>query len=108
MNSFGERQLYRIRLFALAVVVLAVCGEAPAVARDNDEARRAVEAGEIRPLADILNIVRDKLPGQVVGVKLEQDQGAWVYEFRVVDAKGRLFEVYVDARSGGIEWTKEK
>jgi uncharacterized membrane protein YkoI len=44
----------------------------------------------------------------VVGVKLEQEQGAWVYEFRVVDAKGRLFEVYVDARSGGIERTKEK
>jgi uncharacterized membrane protein YkoI len=108
MKYFREGHLHRIRLFALAAAVLAACGEAPAVARDHDEARRAVEAGEIRPLADILNTVRDKLPGQVVGVKLEQEQGAWVYEFRVVDAKGRLFEVYVDARSGRIERTKEK
>ncbi len=108
MNNFRECHPHRIRLFALAAAVLLACGEAPAVARDHDEARRAVEAGEIRPLADILNAVRDKLPGQVVGVKLEQEQGAWVYEFRVVDAKGRLFEVYVDARSGAIERTKEK
>ncbi len=108
MNIPRKRQLYRNRLFALALGVLASCGGAGAAAHDQGEARRAVEAGEIRPLADILNTVRDKLPGQVVGVKLEQEQGAWVYEFRVVDAKGRLFEVYVDARSGIIERTKEK
>ena len=108
MSSFRKSKTFRAWLFALAAAVLAAGGGAPAGARDHDEARRAVEAGEIRPLAEILSAVRDKLPGQVVGVKLEHEHSRWMYEFRVIDAKGRLFEVYVDARGGGIERTKEK
>jgi uncharacterized membrane protein YkoI len=76
--------------------------------RQRDEVRRAVEAGEIRPLADILNLVKGRLPGEVVGVKLEREAGTWSYEFRVVDDKGRVFEIHVDARSGEVGRTKEK
>lgn len=83
-------------------------GGPPAFARDHDDARRAVEAGEIRPLADILNAVKSKLPGDVVGVKLEREAGVWIYEFRVIDDKGRLFEIHVDARSGEVERAREK
>jgi uncharacterized membrane protein YkoI len=92
----------------LAAVLLAAGSGAPSVARDHDQARQAVESGEIRPLADILNAVRGKLPGEVVGVKLEREAGAWMYELRVVDEKGRLFEIHIDARSGEIDRTKEK
>ncbi|UPT89219.1 PepSY domain-containing protein [Bradyrhizobium barranii subsp. apii] len=99
--------LHPVRALILAAVLL-VAGGAPALARDHDDARRAVEAGEIRPLADILNKVKGKLPGEVVGVKLEREAGAWMYEFRVVDEKGRLFEIHVDARSGEVERAKEK
>ncbi len=97
-----------VRAVALAIAALVGSGIAPAAARDHDDARQAVEAGEIRPLAEILNIVRGKLPGEVIRVKLERKEGRWVYEFRVVDGKGRLFEVYVAARSGEIERVKEK
>lgn len=93
---------------ALTVAALVGSGVAPVLARDHDEARHAVEAGEIRPLAEILNVVRGKLPGEVVRVKLERKTGHWVYEFRVVNGEGRVFEVYVNARSGDIERTKEK
>ena len=92
----------------LAAALLATCAGAPSFARDHDEARRAVEAGEIRPLAEILNAVRAKLPGEIVGVKLEREAGVWSYELRVVDDKGRLFEIHVDARSGEVERAKEK
>ena len=82
-------------------------------ARDKDELRRdevhrAVEAGEIRSLDDILKAVRGKLPGEVAGVEIERKDGRWRYEFRVVDGQGRLFDVYIDARSGEIERIKEK
>jgi uncharacterized membrane protein YkoI len=76
--------------------------------RDHDAVRLAVERGEIRPLVEILAIIRDKLPGHVAGVEIERKAGRWLYEFRVVDGKGRLFEVYVDARTGNIERIKEK
>ncbi|MBR0857018.1 PepSY domain-containing protein [Bradyrhizobium liaoningense] len=97
----------RLRPLILAVALLAA-SEAPAFARDHDDARRAVEAGEIRPLDEILNTIRSKLPGEVVGVKLEREAGTWTYEFRVVDAKGRLFEIHVDAKSGFVERTRAK
>lgn len=98
----------RIRVLVLAAALVAAAGGGPAFARDHDDALRAVEAGEIRPLADILNAVKEKLPGEVVGVRLEREAGAWVYEFRVVDDKGRLFEIHVDARSGEVERSREK
>jgi uncharacterized membrane protein YkoI len=99
--------LHRVRALILAAALLVASG-APALARDHDEARRAVEAGEIRPLAEILNTVKGKLPGDVVGVKLEREAGAWIYEFRVVDVKGRVFEIHVDAKSCEVERTREK
>jgi uncharacterized membrane protein YkoI len=75
---------------------------------DHDVARRAVERGEIKPLAEILQRVRDKLPGEVASVKLERERGRLVYEFRVVGARGRLLEVYVDAATGEIARIREK
>jgi len=76
--------------------------------REQDEVRHSVERGEIRPLTDILAAIRDKLPGEVAGVEVERKDGRWVYEFRVVDDKGRLFEVYVDAHNAKIERIQEK
>ena len=49
-----------------------------------------------------------KLPGEVAGVEIERERGRWLYEFRVVDAKGRLYEVYIDAGTGEIERIREK
>ena len=99
---------------ALPLLAGALLASPPAaVARDHDEhrrdeVRRAVEAGEIKSLAEILKAVRGKLPGEVAGVEIEREHGRWLYEFRIIDSKGRLYEVYIDARSGRIEKIKEK
>jgi len=101
-------------VLAMVLAATALVAAAPmADARDQDEARRdevrrAVESGEIHSLADILNTLRGKLPGEVAGVEIERKDGRWHYEFRVVDSQGRLSEVHVDARSGEIERIKEK
>ncbi|WP_246666756.1 PepSY domain-containing protein [Bradyrhizobium guangdongense] len=90
----------------LAAAPVAMAGESDKGA--PEAVRRAVAAGEIKSLAEIMAAARDKLPGEVAGVKIEQERGRWLYEFRVVDGTGRLYEVYVDARSGKIEKIKEK
>jgi uncharacterized membrane protein YkoI len=90
-------------LSALAVLATA----ARADDRDHDVARQAVERGEIKPLAEILQIVRDRLPGEIAGVKIERKGGRLIYELRVV-AQGRLLEVHVDAATGEIGRTREK
>ena len=96
------------RLLGIALAAFLWAGPATAGPPDQDAVRLAVSRGEIRPLADILAGIRDRLPGDVVGVEVEEKKGRWVYELRVVDGKGRLFEVYVDARDGAIERIREK
>jgi uncharacterized membrane protein YkoI len=98
----------RFMLFGIASAAVLPTAAALAESHDQDAARQAVESGEIRPLADILAAARGKLPGEVIGVEIETKNGRWIYEFRVLNGKGRLFEVYVDARSGAINLTKEK
>jgi hypothetical protein len=75
---------------------------------DHDAVRGAVERGEIKPLVQLLELVKGRLPGEIVGVDIERKHGVWLYEFRVIDKSGRLFDVYVDAQSGEIRRTKEK
>jgi uncharacterized membrane protein YkoI len=94
-----------------AVMLVAIVSTANAWDRDEryrDEMRHAVQSGEIKSLTDILALVRGQLPGEVAGVEIERKQGRWLYEFRVVDGNGRLFEVYIDARDGTIDRIKEK
>jgi uncharacterized membrane protein YkoI len=90
------------------VAALAFLGAGGAHAGEHEALRRAVEAGEIPPHGQLLERVRDKLPGDIVGVEAERKNGKWLYEFRTVDNKGRIFDVYVDATSGEIARIKEK
>lgn len=76
--------------------------------RDHDVARQAVERGEIKSLAEIQQVVRDKLPGEIAGVKIEREGGRLTYEFRIVGARGRLLKVHVDAATGEIDRIREK
>ena len=113
--SQAMRSAQTLMVLAMVLAGAALVAAEPRVsdARDQDElrrdeVRRAVETGEIHSLAEILSTLRGKLPGEVAGVEIEHEDGHWRYEFRVVDGQGRLFEVYVDARSGEIERIKEK
>lgn len=67
-----------------------------------DRARRAVDDGEARPIAELLEGLKTQVPGEVVGVEFEREHGKWVYEFKIIDSTGRLLEVYVDAQTGKI------
>ena len=75
---------------------------APALADrdDHDRARRALEAGEILPLSDILDAATAVRPGRVIEIELERDDGRWVYELELVSPQGRLYEMEIDAASG--------
>ncbi len=70
--------------------------------RDYEQARRAVERGEALALAEILKRVRADLGGEVVGVEFERKRERWIYEFKVIDPAGRLWDVYVDAATAAV------
>jgi uncharacterized membrane protein YkoI len=69
---------------------------------DHDRARRALEEGRARPLAEILARVRSQLGGEVVGVEFGRERGRYVYEFKIVTSTGKLREVYVDAMTAEV------
>ena len=109
--------LHPIRIFIVVLMMVAAAtramGDDQERERETDRSERetvraAVERGELKSLSVVLQAVRSKLPGEVVGVEIEREQGVWIYEFRVADDKGHLFDVYVDAATAQILKTKEK
>ncbi len=72
-------------------------------ARDQELVRKALLEGRILSLSDITEKVKPSLPGEIIGVELEvEDGGRIVYEFNIVDTSGKLKEVEVDAATGNI------
>ncbi len=70
--------------------------------RDHDRARAALRAGEVLPLATILERVARQHPGQVLEVELEREHGRWVYELKLLRNSGALVKLEVDARDGSV------
>jgi uncharacterized membrane protein YkoI len=69
---------------------------------DYEEALRALQQGQVKPLSDIIEKVQKQLGGDVIGVEFERDGGRYVYEIKIVGPDGRLREVYVDAMTAVI------
>jgi uncharacterized membrane protein YkoI len=89
-----------------AILLAALLAGGPALAEehdhDHDRARRAVEEGRILPLRDILARAESSVPGQMVGVELEEEHGAMVYEIKMVTTDGRVMTLLYDARTGEL------
>jgi uncharacterized membrane protein YkoI len=71
-------------------------------AREHEEIRGALQRGEVLPLARILAIAQEKVPGDVIEVELESEHGALVYEIKVLTQSGRVREIEIDARNGAV------
>ncbi len=112
MNT-TRRLTHRATSAAGFALVIALTALPPAAARagehEQDEVHRAVQRGDIRALAEILAEIHEQLPGEVAGIEVERENGGrWIYEIRVVDKHGRLFEVKVDARNPAIRHIEQK
>ena len=75
---------------------------------DHDQARAAVQAGEVLPLRTLLERLEKSHPGQVLEVELERDDGRWVYELKLLQAGGLLVKLKLDARSGDLLSTRAR
>jgi uncharacterized membrane protein YkoI len=72
-------------------------------ARDQALARKALQEGRIKSLAEITENVKPNLPGDILAVEIDVEKnGRIVYEFDVIDTAGKLMEVDVDAATGEI------
>lgn len=75
---------------------------------DHERARRAVLAGDVMPLARLLDRLRQDVPGEPIEAELEDEHGLLVYEISVLTPEGKLVKVVCDARSGALLRRKVK
>ena len=68
----------------------------------HDKARRAVERGEALSVDTVMNILHREVPGEIVSTEYEHEFDRWVYEFKVIDPKGYLRKVHIDAATGAL------
>jgi uncharacterized membrane protein YkoI len=68
----------------------------------QDEARRLMLAGKIRPLSELMQLHPRRLSGHLLDVELEEEKGRLVYEIEVLGQDGVVREFYLDASSGAI------
>jgi len=94
-------------VFALSLSLLAFFADGGAAGtrdRDDDQdlARQALQRGEVLPIARILELVAQHLPGDVIEVQLDERRGRLEYEIRVLTPSGRVRELVLDARTGAF------
>jgi uncharacterized membrane protein YkoI len=85
-------------------LVLALALTGPVAAQsDQQRARDAMQAGRIRPLQEILMQIRPRIPGRILNAWLEEGRGGlWIYRLKMLDVRGNIIGVVVDARNGQI------
>jgi uncharacterized membrane protein YkoI len=100
--SVVRRRLTAGMLAGLAAV-LVPCGMAVAdEPADHERARRALEAGEVMPLRTVLEQVERDYPGEVLEVELDREDGAWVYEIKLIRKGGDVLKLELDARDASL------
>lgn len=98
-----DRPIPLLLLAAMLAAATALVSTAHAGKDDQIEARALLQRGEILPLSRILQIVQERVPGDIIEVELDRsDKHGWEYEVKVLATNGRVLEVDVNARTGDI------
>lgn len=90
----------RAPLVLALLVALAV--SAPAIAQNHERARSAVQAGEAKPLGNVLGTIAKRYPGRALDAKLQERGSRLVYKIKWLARDGKVWEIVADARSGRI------
>jgi uncharacterized membrane protein YkoI len=69
---------------------------------DLDRLRDAVRRAEVMPLSTLQDQVRKTFPGEIISVEIDEDDGRFIYEFKVLQTSGRLLEIEMDAKDGEV------
>ena len=83
-------------LIALFIVIFPYLAAADV---DQRTARDALNAGDIRPLTELLAQVERECRGDLVEVELENDDGGWVYEISLIGPNGDVGELEYHAKT---------
>ena len=97
----------RFRNFVALPALLAIASLLPVSAAlagkdDHVEARRLLQNGEILPLLQILEVVQQRVAGDVIEVELDSEDTGWEYKVKVLTSTGLVRKITVNARNGAV------
>jgi uncharacterized membrane protein YkoI len=69
---------------------------------DQERALEAVKTGKVKPLREVLQMVSERAPGDVLRVKLNRSGGQMFYRITVLTDEGRYREIVVNAQSNRV------
>lgn len=69
---------------------------------DHEQIRRLKESGRIRSLESVLEEIRRDYPGRIIEIELDDDDGRYTYEIELVDERGIVWDLEIDARTGKL------
>lgn len=98
-------------LSATALLGLLLAFAFPPAGADDDDQARARElsrSGRILPLERIAERAQAVHPGRLLEIDLEERHGRPIYEVELLDARGRTWEIELDARTGEVLHAEEE
>lgn len=93
------KRLGLVLTFAGALLALPPPAPGEDCKRNQDCALEAFQRGEVRPLSEVLAVARARIPGEVVKIELDREDGIWVYEIKILTSSGRVRELEVNAKT---------
>lgn len=90
------------RAASILVLLIVLAGGASADDIDHERALELLREGRIRPLSEVVEAVRREIPGELLKVELELEDGVYVYELKILRPEGRVQEIEADAATGKI------
>ena len=69
---------------------------------DHDDAYRLQQSGNILPLEEIIEKARQYHDGKILEVELEKKRKAFIYEIKILDREGVLWEIKINATDGTL------
>lgn len=92
-----------------ALLVLALASPTLADVLDQERAREAMRAGEVAPLRELLTVVHETYPGDILQTELEsEDNSRWggagdgqilIYEIKLLTPQGNIVKLKYDAKT---------
>ena len=68
----------------------------------DDDVFQYLQSKEILPFEEVLKIARERIKGVIIETEFEIEDGIPVYEIKYIDRKGRVLEIYINAKTGKI------
>mgnify|MGYP003835870189 CR=1 FL=1 len=70
--------------------------------QDADRARMLKQRGDILPLEQVIESAMAVKPGQILETELDEDDGRYVYELEILDDRGQVWELELDASTAEL------